>query len=205
MTRLNLAQTCLLDVSGELGAKAKAQLREHVAKYPAALVEHELVRVQFELLRSMPKPEFSEGRKRLIAAQIKRGVHLKLRENETKKSAGRRWKIVYHALAGASALAACLVIYASVRLMVRQVEEDRRQAIAKAEQSMRDYLDTDAANMTDFAFDNVANEIRSAGDKYGALATSEVARRAMQKLADDLNNNDEDDLPPGASNDPGVL
>jgi hypothetical protein len=205
MTRLNLAQTCLLDVSGELGAKAKAQLQEHVAKYPAALVEHELTRVQFDLLRSMPKPEFSEERKRLIAAQIKRGIHLKLREKELKIAAGKRWKIVYHALAGASALAACLVIYASVQLMVKQVEEDRRQAIAKAEQSMRDYLDTDAANMTDFAFDNVASEIKTASEKYGALATSEVSHQAMQKLADDLNNNDDDDLPPGVNNDPGVL
>ena len=40
MTRLNLPQTCLLDVSGELGKKAKAQLEEHVARYPAALLEH---------------------------------------------------------------------------------------------------------------------------------------------------------------------
>ena len=77
MTRLNLAQTCLLDVSGELGAKAKAQLHEHVAKYPAALVEYELARVKFDLLGYRPKPDFSDELKRLIAAQNERGVHLK--------------------------------------------------------------------------------------------------------------------------------
>jgi len=201
MTRLNLPQTCLLDLSGELGQNARKQLHEHIAKYPAALLEYEVLRGNYDLLRSLPKAEISDERQKFLAGQIKQGIHRKLRENERKIVATKRWRIVYHALAGASALAACLVVYASVNYMIDQVNKERQQAIANAKDHVRDYLDTGSANLTDYAYNNMADQIQSAADGQAALSTQGVSGRAMQKLQDDL----DDSLPPGAANEPGSL
>lgn len=186
MTRLNLTQTCLLDASGELGKSARAQLQRHVEKYPAAMVEYHLIQGRFELLRTLPKVELSEARKRFLAGQIKQGIHKKLRETESRKNSAKRWKMIYHGLAGASALAACLVIYASISYFVNQIEFERHEAIAKAAQSMRNYLDADSSNLTDFAFSNMEDQLQSAEHGQEALVTSDVSGSAMQKLADDL-------------------
>jgi len=192
MKRLNLAQTCLLDASGELGEKSRAQLQSHLEKYPAALVESQLIRRQYELLRSHPTLEMSESRKHFLAGQIKQGIHKKLRQKEATENASKRWKIIYHALAGASALAACLVIYASISYFFNQVELEHKQTIAKAAQSMRDYIDVNSSNLTDFAFSNVEDQLRSAENGQEALANSDVPGAAMQKLADDLDTIDFD-------------
>ena len=142
MTRLNLTETCLLEVSGELGETAKAQLREHIATIPAAKLEYELIKGQFELLQSIPKPTLTDIQKREIASHIKQGNHRKLRQVEQQEQARNRWKLIYRAMAGVSAIAACGVIVVTILTVNQNVSEQRTaariQAIERAIESMRD-------------------------------------------------------------------
>ena len=164
MTRLSLTETCLLDVSGELGKKAKAQLHEHMERIPKAYLEHELIRGQLDLLRSIPKPQMTDEQRRRMASTIKQGVHRKLRQIERTQIAAKRWRIVYHAMAGVSALAACLVITTGIFLVQNHVVQERRVAVARAEQNVREYLQSGPGNMTDYAYNNLNHEIQLAAD-----------------------------------------
>lgn len=190
MSKFNLPQTCLLDVSGELGEKAQAQLHQHVEQFPAALLEYQVVKGQFDLLRSIPKVELAEERKLFLAAQIKQGIHRKLTERESRRNANRRWKMIYHALAGASGLAACLVVYFSISYFKTQIEQERHTALVKAElaeQAMRNYLESDNSNMTDFAFNDMADQINLAEAKHGASGeSSDLPEATLLRLTSDL-------------------
>lgn len=201
MSKLNLSQTCLLDISGELGEKARVQLHEHVKEYPAALLEYQVVKGQYDLLRSIPKVELSEERKRFLAAQIKQGIHRKLTERENRKNANRRWKMIYHGLAGASALAACLVVYFSINYFKTQMDQERHLALVKAEQerhsalvkaelaeqAMRNYLESDNSNMTDFVFNDMADQINLAEARHNtANDDSDLPEATLLRLTTDL-------------------
>lgn len=110
MARLKLSEACLLEASGELGAKASAKLREKINKYPAALLEYEITRGNLELLRSLPKVQLTPEEQEQIASKIKVGVQQKLWQQQHAQQAKKRWQVVYRVLAGVSAAAACLVI-----------------------------------------------------------------------------------------------
>jgi hypothetical protein len=187
MTRLNLPQTCLLDVSGELGKKAKAQLHEHVAKYPAAMIEYELVRSQFQLLRSVPRLPLDELAARRMAAAIKQGVHRELNRREHQVIMHRRWRLAYRALAGITSVAAALVIYFGVKMV--QTEATRRE-IAQAESHVQDYLSTDTTNQTDSDLDHVATQIAALEDAHLSLASQDDGTQSVQDLI-----NSADDVP----------
>jgi len=198
MTRLSLSQTCLLEVSGELGKKAHAQLQEHVAKFPAAMLEYELTRSQFELLRSVPPLPLDEQACRQVAQAIKLGVQQKLRAQERQVILARRWRIAYRALAGVTGLAAALVIFASVRITGREAE---RRQVASAASHLMEYLSTDAANQTDADLDHVARQIGELEDARLSLAAPDSI--SAQSVQDLLNiNNDE---PSGMPDEPGSL
>src|SRR5579872_3439220 len=107
--RLSLSQTCLMDVSGELGKKAREQLHEHVAKFPAAMLEYEVMRGQFNLLRSVPRLPLDEAARKHMADAIKQGVHRKVRQAELQERSRMRWRLAYKALAGVTGIAAALV------------------------------------------------------------------------------------------------
>lgn len=190
MTRLNLAQTCLLDVSGELGAKAKAQLAEHVEKYPAALLEYELIRGQFDLLRSLPKPELSDEQKREMASAIKQGVHRKLREREEATLREKRARLIYRCMAGVSSLAACVVVGVAVWMVqehqhAQELAAHERVAEAtRASEALRMYFDSDTPNYTDFAYDMVDSQISRAEDLQEQVVTDHS--RGAAKLLEDL-------------------
>ncbi len=197
MTRLNLPQTCLLDVSGELGKKAKAQLHEHVAKYPAAMLEYELVRGQFELLRSAPKLPFDELAARRTADAIKQGVHRELSRREHQEVMHRRWRMVHRALAGITSVAAALVIYAGVKMV--QTEATRRE-VAQAESHMQDYLSTDTTNQTDADLDGVKNQLAALEDSQLSMASQDDG--GSQSVQDLINSADD---VPDAPEEPGSL
>jgi len=186
MTRLSLTETCLLDVSGELGKKTRAQLHEHMDRIPKAYLEHELIRGQFDLLRSIPKPHMTDDQRRHMASAIKQGIHRKLRKIEREQVAAKRWRIVYHAMAGVSALAASLVITVGIFLVQNHVVQERRLAIARAEQNVRDYLQPGPGNMTDYAYNNLTQEIQLAVDSQSARHEDATAELKLLEALDSI-------------------
>lgn len=186
MTKLNLTEASLLDASGELSRKTKQQLEGYLARHPAARAEYGFVQSAFALLRRLPRTELPADQQQAVSQRIKQGIHQVLRDREREERAARRWKMVYHAMAGAAGLAASLLIAASVFYVHYQAEQRRQADVARAEQSMRDYLGTGAINLTDYAFNDVASEIQSAVERQQSLVTSDSTRAAMQKLVDDL-------------------
>lgn len=194
MTRLNLAQTCLLHVSGELGTKAKAQLEEHVEQFPAALVEFELVKGQYAMLRSLPQPHMSSEQRRQIASAIKQGVHRKLRQQENARAAKKRWKLIYRAMAGVTGIAASLVIAAGMWMVQQHQDSQREATLARAEQQVLDYLDTDSENRTDYAYSEVASQIQSLESEQ-LLASEGLSNATTVQLLDALDMVREDGMP----------
>jgi hypothetical protein len=196
MSRLSLSETCLLDVSGELGRKAKVQLQEHVAKYPAALLEYELTRSQFELLRSMPKVELDEVSRQRIGEAIKRGIHEKLRQRERDARARKLRKIMYHAMAGVSGIAAVLVIAFSIKMT--RAEAERRE-VALAASHINEYLSTDSTNQTDADLNDVAMQVSALENTQVSLATPESGSlQAVSDLINNVDNSTNDPEAPGA-------
>jgi hypothetical protein len=130
--KLTLTEACLLEASGELGGKAHAHLQEHIAKYPAALLEYEIARGNLSLLKTLPKVELSEDQKRIIGNNIKAGVQKKLWAKRHEEQANQRWKHIYRALAVASAVAAAVVVTGSFYYL-DQENAKQRSAMAKAQ------------------------------------------------------------------------
>jgi hypothetical protein len=149
MTDLTLQQQCVLDVSGELPPKRAQQLHDAVAAYPAALLEYELVRGQFALLKTLPKVTLPAEREAAIKAAITAGI---MRAQGAEFRAARqavRWRIGYRALAGLSAVAAAVVITGSLWVINQNVLRQRQLAIANATESLSDYLQTNPVASTD--------------------------------------------------------
>ncbi len=187
MTRLNLTESCLLDASGELGAKARAQLHEKVATIPAAKLEYEVIKGQFALLRSLPRPQLTDEEKRHIASNIKQGIHRKLRERQHELQARNRWKLIYQAMAGVSALAACLVVAASV-YFVQSGEEARRQQARSEDLDIRigNLLSLGEKNADDRTLANVKSNIQEL--ENGSPTLVSVESPEMKNLIETLSN-----------------
>jgi hypothetical protein len=201
MTRLNLTETCLLEVSGELGAKAHEQLREHIEKFPAAQLEYELIKGQFELLRSAPKVTLTPDQQRQIASQIKQGLHRKLRQKEREEQAALRWKFTYQALAVMTAAAACIVIGMTIFTVNAAMERrDQNNRIEKINSLIAAMGNSDRENDTDRAIHDVAAGITELQGGSPTLSSSQS--KEMTDLLDALANVPEHPAPPAA---PGSL
>ncbi len=70
MTRLNFKEASLLDVSGELSAKAHEALVGHIGENSVASEEYQEIREQFELLEKLPPVMLSARQRRQIPAGI---------------------------------------------------------------------------------------------------------------------------------------
>jgi hypothetical protein len=127
MTRLNLIDASLLDVSGELGPTARKRLHAHLAKKPAARAKYNAIKTQFARLSAVPRPDLSQAHQHRIAANIKSAIHQRLASDAREKQALRRAKLVHYALAGLSAAAAAVVIVAGISMM-NTAAETRRAA-----------------------------------------------------------------------------
>jgi|GEM_PF-1636964 len=204
MTRLSLKDACLLDVSGELSTKRKAALREHVEKFPAATIEYQLVKGQFELLRSLPKAELNDFQKRGIASSIKQGIHKKLAKIEREKAAQNRMKLVYRALAGISGIAACIVIGVGIYTIDENIRAERQAAqIAQMNNTVEKIATIYAestTNETDAAIQAVNRTL--ANLEAGATVTG-TQDDAMKNLLDALASIEE--KPAAPRNDNGSL
>lgn len=201
MTRLNLTETCLLEVSGELGAKAHQQLRTHIEKFPAAQLEYELIKGQFELLRSAPKLTLTQDQQRQIASQIKQGLHRKLRQNEREEQAALRWKFTYQALAVMTAAAACIVIGMTIFTVNAAMERrDQAKKVAYITDQVNILGNWGRENDTDRALHDVAAGITELQGGSPTLSSSQS--KEMTDLLDALANVPELPAPPAA---PGSL
>ena len=117
MTRLNLNDASLLDISGELGPIARNRLHAHLNATPAAKADYNTLAGRYSLLRSLPQPDLSEAEKARIAANLKAAIHAHLDRQTHGKQALRRAKLIHYALASLSAAAAAAVVTAGVILL----------------------------------------------------------------------------------------
>ncbi len=172
MTRLNLTETCLLEVSGELGSNARVQLREHVQRFPAAKLEYEIIKGQYDILTSIPKPAMSDVQKREISSRIKQGIHRKLRLKTQQEHSRNRWKLVYKAMAGISAIAACGVIAVTIFYLERSVAAQRQEArVAK----IHEIIDVMKESQRDNDFGQSIRDIAAGIDQLQQNENSAIA------------------------------
>lgn len=177
MTRLTLSDACLMEASGELGAKAHEKLQSHIEKFPAALLEFEIARGNLELLRTLPKVELSKDERRQISSNIKVGIQQKLWREKHAQMVAHRWKLAYRVLAGVSGVAACLVIGAGVMWVQ---EQNELRAVRTAEQLVNGYLAAGQTNVTDRQFGAVSQDI---DDLLNGMAASLSASRPPELSA----------------------
>ncbi len=185
MTKPNLWKASMLDASGELNKKAKAQLLAYLARHPESQAAHDAIHHDFEQLRMLPPVKMTEFESQSLVGRIKESIHKKLNELQAPQRTGNRWKMIYHTFAGAAAMAACVIIALSVYYAHTRAEMNRAAAVAKAEGQMRDFLDTGSQNLTDYVYDDVATEIQTISDKQHQLIAGDLVRNAMLTLAED--------------------
>ena len=184
---LSLSQTCLLDVSGELGPKGREHLQNHVATYPAAHLEYELVRGRFELLESLPKfvDQLDQVSKARIAATIKQGIHRSLDEQRKSQRQAKLARVFYGFMAAASGVAAALVVAAGVYI-VHERQLAHRQRILDAENTFQEVAQTQLPGEGNSRVDTLARRIARLERSGGISAESNVGNSHMMNLLDAL-------------------
>jgi hypothetical protein len=167
MTKLNLNECALLDVSGELSTASHEHLCDYLASHPRAQAQFEEIQEQFGLLRSLARAELSAADQRRIPAAIKQGIHAELDRRVRAKQAERRWKIISYALSGLSAAAAVIIVGSVVmldRAQTRQHEQEKMVKLERATEHLALYRDQSTPE--DAAITNVQasiNQLRSEG------------------------------------------
>ncbi|HEY4330206.1 MAG TPA: hypothetical protein VGN88_10760 [Phycisphaerae bacterium] len=78
MSKLNLKEASLLDISGELEEGAREELRAKIAVDSADFSEYEKIQENFKLLEHLPIPEPSAAERKRIPAMIKKAIHAAL-------------------------------------------------------------------------------------------------------------------------------
>ena len=146
MTKLNLTECCMLEVSGELGDDASSRLRRYLSMHPRAQREYEALKAQFDKVRSIPHVELSAAERVAFSSKVKGAVRAKLLAHEKAQASQRRWKIASYFLRVTSvAAAAILVVGAIVALeqSARQRKQYERMArIDRATETLAAYTDT---------------------------------------------------------------
>ncbi len=184
---LSLSQTCLLDVSGELGPKAREHLQQHVATYPAAHLEYELVRGRFAMLQSLPKIEdqMDQVSKARIAAKIKKGIHQTLDAQRKARRQAKLARVFYGFMAAASGVAAALVVAAGVYI-VHERQLAHRQRIVDAENTFQEVARTQLPGEGNSRVDSLARRISRLEQSGGISAEGNVGNSHMMNLLDAL-------------------
>ena len=184
---LSLSQTCLLDVSGELGPKAWEHLQQHVATYPAAHLEYELVRGRFAMLQSLPKIEdqMDQVSKARIAAKIKKGIHQTIDRQRKAQRQAKLARVFYGFMAAASGVAAALVVAAGVYI-VHERQLAHRQRIVDAENTFQEVARTQLPGEGNSRVDSLARRISRLEQSGGISAEGNVGNSHMMNLLDAL-------------------
>jgi hypothetical protein len=161
MTRLNLTNASLLDISGELGSAAQEQLHEHLDAKPDAQAEYNVLAAQYAVLRSLPKPEVSDALKAGMTARIKAAIHAHLDFQARGKRALQRARLIHYALAGLSAAAAVAVVTAGLVLLNSHHQGASNTTVAHVNRVIDRLAPYDSAPATyDEAIDDVDSSVR---------------------------------------------
>lgn len=184
MTRLTLSEACLMEASGELGAKAHAKLQAHIDKYPAALLEFEIARGNLEMLRTLPKVQLTQDESRQIGSNIKVGIQQKLWQAQHARKSAYRWKIAYRTLAGITGVAAAMVITAGVLWVEKQ---NNLRALRNAEQLVDGYLATGQTNDTDNQLGALSQNIEELLKNMASKTTPRGESEVLKFVGDESN------------------
>jgi hypothetical protein len=186
MTRLNLNETCLLEASGELDAAARERLHAYFVKHPSARTQFEKIQHELNLLRSLPRPQFSEAQQREYAAGIKQGIHTRLADDQRELLAAKRRKLVYTALATISAAAAAVVVVAGVLMVDQSITQSRQQQKIANINNIVDRISTyqDQPNQYDETLRGVAASIHDL--QTGNASVAGIQDSEMTNLLDAL-------------------
>ncbi|HVX83447.1 MAG TPA: hypothetical protein VH253_01385 [Phycisphaerae bacterium] len=161
MTRLNLTDASLLDISGELGSAAQDQLHARLDAKPDAQAEYHAVAEQYTLLRSLPQPQVSDAQKARMTDRIKAAIHAHLDFQARGKQALRRARLIHYALAGLSAAAAVAVIAAGLVLINSHNQKPANTNIARVNRVIDRLAPYDTAPGTyDAALDDVDSSVQ---------------------------------------------
>lgn len=116
MSKLNLKEASLLDVSGELGSPARGQLMAHISTDSNAQEKYQRTCDNFALLQTLPIPEPSAAQRQFIPARIKLAIHRALGQFDkpAAPTATARPRTRFRYAAASLALAACMVVAISL-------------------------------------------------------------------------------------------
>ena len=185
MIRLNFREACLLDASGELGPAARREFLEYIRQNPAACLEYEEIRREFELLRGLPltgQGEVSPRQRRKIPAQLKAVIERHMRE----KRAIRRTKLIRYAwMSVASAAAAIAIVIGAGLPQLLHARARERDQVARIQADIdRMAVRGDQPTTYDQAVTDVEASIRQLETESPSLA--EVNDRSMGNLLSTL-------------------
>jgi anti-sigma factor RsiW len=167
MTKLNLTECALLEVSGELSNSSREHLCDYLASHPRAQKEFDDIEEQFGLLRSLAVVQLSSAELRRIPADIKMGIHAELDRRVRAKQAERRWKFISYALSGLSAAAAVIVVGGVIMInhsVVQRNQQEKMVGLERATEHLALYRDQNSPE--DTALTNVqasVNQLQSEG------------------------------------------
>ena len=186
MTRWNLKQASLLELSGELSSAARAKLFEYLRRNPVANSEFQSLRENLQLLQSLPIPEPSAAQRRTIPATIKNALQQKFANMAIVGRPRRRLTLIRYALAGSAAIAAAFLV-----AMLTSGLQPATKAAPEADQftrisSLVDRLTAPVENPTPYtqALTDVEASIRQLQTESPTLAS--VHDQEMAKLLDAL-------------------
>jgi anti-sigma factor RsiW len=146
MTKLNLIECCMLDVSGELGDDASTRLHRYLSMHPRAQHEDEAIKSQYDKVRSIPHVELSAAARVAVSSKIKGAVRAKLVAHDRAQASQRRWKIASYLMRITSVAAAgVLVIGAAIAIeqsAKQRTQYERMARIDRATETLAAYTDT---------------------------------------------------------------
>ncbi len=164
MKQPKLSQSCLLDVSGELGPEASGILREHVETYPSAMFEYDLALSQYKQLRSLPgiESQMDQLSMQRMKQEVKDRVHGAV--DQQRIAARRRMfrRVFYRSMSIASGVAAALVVMVGVYI-VRQHIQAQQVRIRDAESTFQEM----AESRFPYRAGTPIREIRARIDHFG--------------------------------------
>ena len=114
MMRFNFKEASLLDASGELSPAARQALAAYLSENPAARLEYEDIRQQFQLLQSLPLPELARTQQTSMPARLKEKLAAAMREQARANQAATRRRLIRCAAAGITSAAAAVILVASL-------------------------------------------------------------------------------------------
>ena len=146
MTKLNLTECCMLDVSGELGDDASARLHRYLSMHPRAQHEYDAIKAQFDQVRSIPHVELSAAARVAVSSKIKGAVRAKLLAHDRAQVSKRRWKIATYVMRITSVAAAGVLVVGAAMALEQSAKQrtqyERMARIDRATETLAAYTDT---------------------------------------------------------------